>query len=305
MRNVNLEANNLRSTGGNWYKYFYDDIYGWSWSMAYIKDSKEETSGKRFRVRINHRNFWDKWQGWEYKGEMGRDFGDKVTYGIEIYTPTGTKIKTYDTVKIDKSGNIIIGGDTVFNIIGELIQAGNAEYMIGKSDGIVKDSKGNIVSDEVISAEIEKYGNVDYIGVNIPWDEGTEHYKRWVIRQKWPWVCYDDESIEGVDVTLHIKDGTKIISLCGTRTHFSNTERLLNGETTTAGTIRLDDVGKIVLSNGVIINAPKNTTVSVEYEDGESTITIGDDNATITQANGTEITVPQGTVIDNKGNVIK
>jgi hypothetical protein len=60
-----------------------------------------------------------------------------------------------------------------------------------------------------------------------------------------------------------------------------------------------------VLSNGVIINAPKNTIVSVEYETGECIITIGDGDAIITKSDGAETTVPQGTVINNKGDIVK
>ena len=53
MKNEIMEANTPRNTGGNWYKFFYDETYGWSWSTAYISSKIGSEEGKRLTVRIN------------------------------------------------------------------------------------------------------------------------------------------------------------------------------------------------------------------------------------------------------------
>jgi len=287
----------LRNPGGNWYSYFYDETCGWSWSTAYISNRKGNEDGKRLTLRINPK-FEEKYQG----ANIGDIYGGGITvednskaYGIEIYTPVATKIKTYDTVRIDFYGNIIIGGDTILNIVGTLIQAGNAKYMISSSE-IVKDETGSIVPDEVISAEIEKFGSLEF--------DADDYNKRQAIWAKWPWYSKNDDE----NKALYIKNGTKIVAQG--RNHNSNFGGIFRGESSCAGTITLNDNkscgdGQIELPNGLIIKVPRQTAIDVEYESGECTITIGDDNATITKPDGTEITVPQGTVIDNEGNIIK
>jgi len=281
------------SSGGNWYTYFYDEAYGWSWSPQYIGKYHGE-DGKRLTIRVNP-DFRDKWQGCDYRG--GKTFNDvnRKSYGIEIYTALHTKIKTYDTVKIAENGNIIIGGDTILNILGDVIQSGSGECMIGRYDQ-VRDGRGNVISDEIIKAEIETYGNS--IGFNYDNEKLEKLDKRLAVKADCPWKSYNSED----NKILHVKDGTKII--CSERTHCSNINRILNGETN-SGFIRLDRAGEIKLSNGMIINAPKNTIVNVEYESGECTIVIGDDSATIVTPDNIGVTVPQGTLVDNKGNVIK
>jgi hypothetical protein len=299
MKNKISEENVLRSAGGNWYTYFYDETYGWSWSTAYINNLERE-KGKQLTIRVNP-DSEDKWQGCYYKGSKTFNNINRKSYGIEIYTPLHAKIKTYDTVKIDVNGNIIIGGDTVLNILGDVIQAGNGEYMIGRYD-TVKDGRGNIVSDEVIKAETEAYGSsVDFDCDSVRYAEykkRRQEPERLAVLAGWPWKIYDNDS-----KTFHIKDGTKVIAQ--SRTLVSNVDRILNGETTSAGYIRFDKIGAIHLSNGIIINAPKNTIVSVEYETGECTVTICDSEATITKPDGAEVTVSSGTIIDNEGNIIK
>ena len=292
------ETTALRTPGGNWYSYFYDETCGWSWSTAYISNKPENIEGKRLTLMINH-TFQDKYLGATigdiYGGGISVNTGHPTAYGIEIYTPVHTKIKTHDTVRIDQYGNIIIGGNTIFNIVGTLIQAGNAKYMISNGE-TVKDETGSIVPDEIISAEIEKFGSLEF--------DADDYNKRQAIWAKWPWYSksYDDNK------TLYIKNGTKIIAKG--RNHNSNFGGIFRGESTCAGTITLNDDkshgnGKIELPNGLIIEVPRQTAIDVEYETGECTITIGGGNATITKPDGTEITVPQGAVIDNEGNIIK
>jgi hypothetical protein len=164
--------------------------------------------------------------------------------------------------------------------------------MINKSDGTIRDSKGNIVPDEVISAEIETYGSW---GNEKDWDNFNKERALW---DNWPWCSYNTDD----NITLHIKGGTKII--CAERNHNCNIKGLLGGETT-AGVIKLRNNGEIKLPNDIIINAPQNTTVSVEYENGECTITIGNSAATLTKTDNSEVTLPAGTIIDNNGNIIK
>ena len=59
----------------------------------------------------------------------------------------------------------------------------------------------------------------------------------------------------------------------------------------------------IQFTNGVIAKAPVNT--KVEIWNGIFTATIGDGEATITQPDGTSLTVQSGTVLDNAGNIIE
>jgi len=298
MKNETLETNIPRNTGGNWYKYFYDEACGWSWSTSYISNKIGSEEGKRLTVRINP-NFQDKYLGAVVYGGISVFNEDAKAFGIEIYTPLHTKIKTYDTVKIDPS-NIIIGGDTIFNMMGALIQAGNAEYMISNNE-IIKDNKGNIIPDEIISAEIQTYGSSDFGWGNDNWDE---YNKKEAMLAKWPWYSTNADD----NKTLFIKNGTKIIATG--RNHNCNYDGILNGTTTCAGSIELNSNksngnGKIELPNGSVIDVPRKTSVSVEYETGECTIKIGDGSATIIKSNGAELKIPQGAVIDNEGNIIK
>ena len=244
-----------RNTGGNWYEYFYDDTYGWSWSTNYIRKHNGE-EGKRLTINVNP-DFIDNYLGAVYGGGITVR-GDEKAYGIEIYTPLHAKIKTYDTIQIDPSGNITIGGDTVLNVMGALVQAGTAEYMIGKYN-IIKDQNGNIVSDEIMRAEIEKYGSW---GSEEDWDKFTKEQNLW---DSWPWYSTnaDDNKI------LYIKDGTKII--CGRRNHNCNINKILSGELT-HGEIVLKENGQIILPDGTTIDAPINTKVRVEFETGECTV---------------------------------
>ena len=294
MENEISKVNTLRNPGGNWYSYFYDETCGWSWSTAYISNKKVSEEGKRLTLYINQA-FQDKFQGANYGGGIAVNVTNQKTYGIEIYTPLYTKIKTYDTVKIEQSGNIIIGGDTVLNIMGTVIQAGNAEYMISNNE-IIKDEKGNIVSDEAISAEIKIYGNNDF--------DPDDYNKKQAVRDKWPWYSNNTDDHK----TLYIKNGTKIIA--SGINHNLNFDGIVNGTTTCAGSITLNNNmlygnGKIELPNGSIIEVPRQTAISVEYESGECTITIGNDNAIITKPDSTQITVAKGTIIDNEGNIIE
>ena len=298
MKKENSETTALRNPGSNWYSYFYDETCGWSWSTAYISNLKSGGDGKRLTLMINHA-FKDKYLGANideiYGGGISVNTGHPTAYGIEIYTPVHTKIKTHDTVRIDQYGNIIIGGDTIFNIVGTLIQAGNAKYMISSSE-IVKDETGSIVPDEIISAEIEKFGSLEF--------DADDYNKRQAIWAKWPWYSKSGDESK----TLYIKNGTKIIAKG--RNHNSDFGGIFRGESSCAGTITLNDNkscgnGQIELPNGTILNVPRKTSVSVEYESGECTITIGDDNATIIKPDGAEITISAGTIIDNEGNIIK
>jgi hypothetical protein len=59
----------------------------------------------------------------------------------------------------------------------------------------------------------------------------------------------------------------------------------------------------IELTNGVKITAPKNTKVS-EDNKGKFIITVGDENATVIQSDGTSTTVKKGTKLDKEGNII-
>ena len=291
MKNENLQVNTPRSTGRNWYKYFYDETCGWSWSSAYISNRPGSEEGKKLTVRINP-NFKDKYLGAVVYGGITVG-GDEKTMGIEIYTPLYIKIKTYDTVKIEPS-NIIIGGDTIFNIMGNLIQPGNAEYMIGNG-GIIRDNKKNIVSDEVMNAEIETYGNSEFGWGFDSWDD---YHKEQAVWDNFPWYSTNIDE----NKTLHIKNGTKVIATG--RIHNTNIKGIISGETNAFG-VKMRHGGEIKLPNSIIISAPQMTNVSVEYETGECTVTIGAGDAKIIQANGVELTVPSGTVIDNEGNIIK
>ena len=63
----------------------------------------------------------------------------------------------------------------------------------------------------------------------------------------------------------------------------------------------------VTLTNGVIIQAPKFTTFLVDITkdaDRDLRITVGNGTATITQPDGTSTTVPTGTMINGKGEVI-
>jgi hypothetical protein len=231
--------------------------------------------------------------GSDYKGGMTIIKNGTIPMGIEIYTPNGIKIKTFDTVKIDVNGNIIIGGDTVINIIGALLQSGKSEYMIGKSDGSIKDGLGNIISDEVISAEITACENMPN---QLSIGKQKKAKKKPVLFNN-SWVSYSKNND-----TLHIKNGTQIIGI--KRTHFSNIDKVPNNKAA-FGKIRLDSDGKIKLPNGSEIIAPKNTIIDVEYESGECIITIGDSNAIISNHNGIEEKIIEGTVLNSKGEFIK
>jgi AraC-like DNA-binding protein len=105
-----------------------------------------------------------------------------------------------------------------------------------------------------------------------------------------PWRSYDysDNRI------LYIDGGTKIHA--GKRTH-----RRKGGEI--YGEIILGEDGKIELPNGSIVNAPQNTVVKVK-ENGECTTIIGNGDAIILKPYGKEITIAQGMIINNEGNIV-
>ena len=130
-------------------------------------------------------------------------------------------------------------------------------------------------------------------------DMQADSLKELDIWAKWPWYSTDADD----NKTLYIKDGTKII--CAKRIHFCNINKLLSDETIYAGQVKMTEPGEIILFNNIIIIASEDTIVSVEYESGKCTIRIGHAHATIKKPTGAEMTVPQGTVIDNQGNIIK